>query len=322
MTALIVDKTSGVTLQDVPVPAYAGECLIRVRMAGICGTDLQILAGYAEFAGIPGHEFVGIVEDAAPEHAGWIGKRVAGEINVGCGRCGWCERGIKEHCTTRTVVGIRGRGGAFAEYVALPAANLHEIPEGMTDRTAVFVEPVAAACRIFEQVPISRVARVAVVGDGRMGLIVAQVIRTVAADVTVFGKHDGKLAIAADLGLQTGRSGDAERNATFDVAVDVTGRPEGMRRAVELVKPLGTVILKSTFHGEAPVTSWPIVVHEVTLVGSRCGPFRPAIDLLASGSVLVEPLVSRVARLEDHAAAFADAKRMLKVLFDLSQPPR
>lgn len=320
MKALVVDRSAGISLRDVPKPAHGGECLIRVRLAGICGTDLQILEGYAAFEGIPGHEFVGIVEDAPPAHAGWVGKRVAGEINVGCGGCEWCERGVKEHCTTRTVVGIRGRGGAFAEYVALPASNLHEIPAGMSDRTAVFVEPVAAACRIFEQVPIGGGARVAVIGDGRMGLIVAQVIRTVAADVTVLGKHERKLAVARSLGLRTSASGAAGQTAAFDVVVDVTGRPEGMTRAIELVKPLGTVVLKSTFHGEAPVTSWPIVVHEVTLVGSRCGPFRPAIDLLASGAVQVEPLVARVARLDEHASAFADAKRTLKVLFDLGQP--
>jgi threonine dehydrogenase-like Zn-dependent dehydrogenase len=318
MKALIVDRSSGVSIREVPRPPYGGECLIRVRMAGICGTDVQILEGYAEFEGIPGHEFVGVVEDAPPAHAEWIGKRVAGEINIGCGRCDWCTRGVKEHCTMRTVAGIRGRGGAFAEYVALPAANLHEIPADMSDRTAVFVEPVAAACRILEQVSLSRSATVAVVGDGRMGLIVAQVIRTIASDVTVLGRHDEKLAIARDLGLEARLSSAEGRDATFDVAVDVTGRPDGMMRAIELVKPLGTVILKSTFHGEAAVTSWPIVVHEVTLVGSRCGPFRPAIDLLASGAVLVEPLVSRVARLDDYASAFADAKRTLKVLFDLS----
>jgi threonine dehydrogenase-like Zn-dependent dehydrogenase len=320
MKALTIDRSSGISLRDVPKPVYAGECLVRVGMAGICGTDLQILEGYAEFEGIPGHEFVGVVEDAPPEHAGWIGKRVAGEINIGCGGCGWCARGIKEHCAARTVVGIRGRGGAFAEYVALPAGNLHEIPASMSDRTAVFIEPVAAACRIFEQVPLSRAARVAVVGDGRMGLIVAQVVRTVAAGVTVFGKHESKLAIARGLGFETSVANAADRDATFDVAVDVTGRPAGMVRAIGLVKPLGTVVLKSTFHGEAAVTSWPIVVHEVTLVGSRCGPFRPAIDLLASGAVLVEPLVSRVARLEDYASAFADATRALKVLFDVRQP--
>ncbi|HET7219997.1 MAG TPA: alcohol dehydrogenase catalytic domain-containing protein [Vicinamibacterales bacterium] len=299
------------------MPAHSGECLIRVRMAGICGTDLQILEGYAEFEGIPGHEFVGVVEDAPSADAAWLGKRVAGEINIGCGACDWCARGVKEHCTTRTVVGIRGRGGAFAEHVALPAANLHEIPAGMNDRTAVFIEPVAAACRIFEQVPLSRHARVAIVGDGRMGLLVAQVMRTVAADVTVFGKHDHKLAIARGLGLQTTASAGASRNGTFDVVVDVTGRPDGMTKAIELAKPLGTVVLKSTFHGEAAVTSWPIVVHEKTLVGSRCGPFRPAIDLLASGAVQVEPLIARIARLEDHASAFADARRMMKVLFDV-----
>ena len=320
MKALVVRRSSGMSLQDVPVPEEAGACLIRVSMAGICGTDLQILEGYAGFEGIPGHEFVGVVEKAPAEHAAWIGKRVAGEINVGCGSCEWCARGIKEHCTSRTVVGIRGRGGAFAEYVSLPVENLHEIPPSIDDRTAVFVEPVAAACRIFEQVPLSPHARVAVIGDGRMGLLVGQVLRTVAADVTVFGKHWHKLAIARGLGLRTSAAADASEPAGgFDVVVDVTGRPEGIARSIGLVRPRGTVVLKSTFHGEAPLTSWPIVVDEVTLVGSRCGPFSPAIDLLASGAVLVEPLISRVTRLDQYASAFDDAKRVVKVLFEMNR---
>lgn len=318
MKALMIDRPGSIVLHDVPAPEGPGECRIRVRMAGICGTDLQLLEGYAGFNGIPGHEFVGVVEAAASaDDAAWLGRRVVGEINIGCGRCEWCAAGVREHCVTRTVVGIRGHDGAFADLLCLPAGNLHDVPDSMDDETAVFVEPTAAACRVLEQVAIDDRSRAAVVGDGRLGLLVAQVLRTVTPDVTVFGRHVHKLQIARALRLTT-RSADATiPGARFDVVVDATGRPEGMQRALELVRPRGTVVMKSTFHGESPIPSWPIVVDEVTLVGSRCGPFRRAIELLASGAIKVKPLISRVAGLHEYESAFADARRALKVLFDL-----
>jgi threonine dehydrogenase-like Zn-dependent dehydrogenase len=321
MKALVIARPSTLQLRDVPRPDRDGECLIRVRRAGICGTDLQLLEGYAGFSGIPGHEFAGVVEEVPETDRAWIGRRVVGEINIGCRRCDWCARGIKEHCDNRNVVGIRQHDGAFAEYLSLPAVNLHEVPDGMDDDTAVFVEPVAAACRIFEQMTVAPDAHVAVVGDGRMGLLVAQVLKTAAPDVTVFGRHEAKLAVARGLGLVAERS-DARvpGSSRFDIVVDVTGKPEGLRRALEIVTPRGTVIMKSTFHGEAPVATWPVVVDEVTLVGSRCGPFRPAIELLASGAVQVKPLISRVARLEEYESAFAEARRALKVLFQFPDP--
>ncbi len=322
MKALVINAPGSLALQDVRLTEHSGECRIRVRMAGICGTDLQLLDGYAGFRGIPGHEFVGVVETAgSPDDAGWIGKRVVGEINIGCGRCEWCAAGIREHCVSRTVVGIRGRDGAFAEMLSLPAGNLHEVPDTVGDETAVFVEPTAAACRILVQVPIDSGMRVAVLGDGRMGLLSAQVLRTAAPDVTLFGRHDEKLEIGRKLGLVTRRTAESMRDSVrFDVVVDATGRPEGIQRALDLVRPRGTVILKSTFHGDAPVASWPIVVDEVTLVGSRCGPFRRALELLATGAVQVRPLVSRVATIDDYESAFADARRALKVLFDFRTP--
>lgn len=321
MKALVLNHPGSITLQDVRAPEPNGDCRIRVRMAGICGTDLELLEGYAGFRGIPGHEFVGVVETASsPDDTPWVGRRVVGEINIGCGRCEWCAAGVKEHCLNRTVVGIRGRGGAFADLLCLPAANLHEVPGSMDDETAVFVEPTAAACRILEQVAIDDRTHVAVLGDGRMGLLVAQVIRTVTPDVTLFGRHAHKLEIARALGLTT-RPTDAPAPGTarFDVVVDATGRAEGMRRALELVRPRGTVVMKSTFHGEATMASWPFVVNEVTLVGSRCGPFRRAIQLLESGAVSVRPLVSRVAALHEYESAFADARVAVKVLFDLGR---
>src|SRR5262245_13777002 len=220
-------------MRDVPPPSREGHCLIRVSLAGICGTDLQMLGGYADFRGVPGHEFVGVVEDAPPADAAWIGKRVVGEINIGCGRCEWCRKGIKEHCDNRTVLGIRSHDGAFAELLSLPAVNLHAIPDAMDNQTAVFVEPAAAACRIFEQMSVDDGARIAVVGDGRMGLLVAQVLRTAASDVTVLGRHENKLAVARSLGLAA-QASDAPVPAArrYDIVVDATGRPEGLRRAL------------------------------------------------------------------------------------------
>ena len=318
MKALVITRPATIELKDVPRPSRADECLIRVRRAGICGTDLQLLEGYADFLGVPGHEFVGVVEAAPDADADWIGRRVVGEINIGCHHCDWCARGIREHCDNRSVVGIRQHDGAFAEYLSLPAENLHAVPDGVDDDTAVFAEPVAAACRIFEQMDVAPDARIAVVGDGRMGLLVAQVLKTAAADVTVLGRHEQKMAVARSLGL-TSRRSDAPLPAggRFDVVVDVTGRAEGLRQSLQLVKPRGTVVMKSTFHGEAPITTWPVVVDEVTLLGSRCGPFRPALQLLASGAVQVKPLISRVARIEDYESAFDEARRALKVLIEV-----
>jgi threonine dehydrogenase-like Zn-dependent dehydrogenase len=307
-------------LEDVPAPEARGECRIRVRMAGICGTDLELLKGYADFRGVPGHEFVGVVEAVgSPADGSWIGKRVAGEINIGCRRCNWCKAGVREHCVNRTVLGIRGRSGAFGELISLPADNLHEIPDTMADETAVFVEPTAAACRILEQVPIDDRCRVAVVGDGRMGLLVAQVLRTATPDVTIVGRHDHKLAVARGLGLVARQANGATLGDRFDVVVDVTGRPDGFGHALDLTRPRGTLVLKSTIHGDVAVASTPVVVNEVTIVGSRCGPFAPAIRLLASGAVRVGPLVSRIATLDLYESAFADARSVLKVLFDLRQ---
>ena len=332
-------------LQDVPAPL--GDCRIRVSLAGICGTDLQLLDGYAGFRGIPGHEFVGVVEGVSrDEDRKWLGRRVVGEINIGCGHCHWCASGVKEHCGERRVLGIRGHDGAFAEFVTLPAANLHAIPDHVGDRMAVFVEPIAAACRILEQVDIGEGTSVAVLGDGRLGLLIGQVLQTRSSRIMLFGRHSEKLEIARALGLScidtrdAGASSDggsrsplpppsprlrrglaealrAEADTThrFDVVVDATGRPEGLTRALELVHPRGTVVMKSTFHGEAPVATWPAVVNEVLLVGSRCGPFARAIELLSSGSIRTDPLISSVMRFEDHGAAFAAARSSLKVLF-------
>jgi alcohol dehydrogenase len=318
MHALVIERPGSIALRDVPPPEPApGECVVRVRTAGICGTDLQMLQGYADFQGIPGHEFAGVVESVGSSaDRSWIGKRVVGEINIGCGTCAWCARGVREHCTNRTVLGIRGRNGAFAELLTLPVVNLHELPAAIDDRSAAFVEPVAACCRILEQVAIDSRTHVAVLGDGRMGLLAAQVIRTATAHVMVFGRHDRKLAIARELGLAGARRASGpDRTGGFDIVVDATGRPDGFQQALEQVRPRGIIVMKSTFHGEATIATWPIVVNEVTIVGSRCGPFAPAIDLLATGAIRTAPLVSRTAALADYESAFADARQSLKVLF-------
>ncbi len=314
-------------LCDRPRPGLTtDECLISVRMAGICGTDLEILAGYAGFSGVPGHEFVGVVE-WAPEGAGdWLGRRVVGEINIGCGGCSPCRKGVREHCESRQVLGIRGRDGAFAEYVALPADNLHAVPDGLADDVAVFVEPLAAACRVTQQLDLSGALEAAVLGDGRLGLLVAQVLRHAGVGVTIVGRHAEKLAIANSLGIATMRADEAESarglpraesRGRFDVVVDATGRPEGLASALALVRPRGTVVLKSTFHGAAPIATSPIVVDEVTIVGSRCGPFPMAIDLLSRGAVDVGPLVSGVYPLSAWHEAFSAARTKLKVLIDM-----
>ena len=306
---------------DAPVPSRAGECLVRVTMAGICGTDLEMMKGYAHFTGIIGHEFVGIVEAVSrPEDRHWTGQRVVGDINIGCGACASCRDGVKEHCETREVLGIHLRDGAFAEYLSLPASNLHPVPDAVSDTAAVFTEPVAAACRILEQMEIGPSRHIAVLGDGRMGLLIAQVLRTAGAAIVFFGKHEERLAIARGLGLDARSTPTAPlaRADRFDVVVDATGSADGLQRALNCVRPRGTVVLKTTVHDAGTLATWPIVVEEVTLVGSRCGPFLPALDLLARGDVRVEPLVTRVTGLDDHRRAFTEADGGLKVLFALS----
>ncbi|MGH3117149.1 MAG: MDR/zinc-dependent alcohol dehydrogenase-like family protein [Vicinamibacterales bacterium] len=312
-------------LQDVARPSFPQECLIRIRMAGICGTDLAILAGYAGFSGVPGHEFVGVVERAPGEAETWLGRRVVGEINIGCGLCRSCREGVREHCERRRVVGIRDRDGAFAEYLSLPAENLHAVPDHMPDEVAVFAEPLAAACRIVEQLPhVWRPASpgppatdAAVLGDGRLGLLVAQVLLSAGARVTVIGRHAEKLAIARGFGVETMTADEmGAARGRFELVVDATGRPGGLASALALVRPRGTVVLKSTFHGAVPIATSPIVVDEVTIVGSRCGPFPKAIDLLSRGAVDVRPLVSAVYPLSAWRDAFSAARTMLKVLIE------
>jgi 2-desacetyl-2-hydroxyethyl bacteriochlorophyllide A dehydrogenase len=316
MKALYFDGQ--LTLREVADPQPGpGEALIRVRLAGICGTDRQILKGYSGFRGIPGHEFVGEVVEC--EEKPWIGKRAVGEINVTCGRCDWCRQGLNRHCAARTVMGIIGRPGAFAEFVTLPVENLREVPPEVPDEEAVFVEPLAAAAEIVEQMPFARGTCVAVLGAGRLGLLVAQVLSQAGAEVTLIGRSGWKLKLAQSWGLNTvtaeiGGAGLAPRS--FEVVVEATSSPEGLDEALRLVEPRGVVVMKSTFHEPAHFDTANLVVNEITLLGSRCGNFDVAIDLLRKNAVHVEQMISRVFPLVEGLEAFSyiENEPCLKVL--------
>lgn len=316
MRALVLGPDGNLSLQERPRPRAAGECVIRVHAAGICGTDLELLRGYAGFSGVPGHEFVGVVEEAEAPDAEWIGTRVVGEITVGCGQCAGCRAAGRGHCDARTVLGIRGRDGAFAEYLALPAANLHAVPPSLDDQTAVFVEPTAAACRVAEQVRIDKGTGAAVVGAGRLGILVAQVLRAHGARVTVIVRSDRGRSIAAALGYDTADARPAADTLArrFDLVVDASGAADGFATARALVRPRGVLVVKSTFHGETAVDFSSVVVDEISVVGSRCGPFSAAIELLQSGRVQTAPLFGGTYPLERFREAFERARGGGKVI--------
>jgi alcohol dehydrogenase len=303
-------------VREVPVPSPgAGEALVRVRLAGICSTDLQIVRGYAGHHGVLGHELVGEVAEH-PEQR-WIGRRVAAEINIGCGVCEACARDVRAHCASRRVIGIRDHDGAFAPFVVIPATNLHPLPDAIDDRAAVFVEPLAAAFEILEQVALGPASQVAVVGDGRLGLLVAMVLVDHGCEVTVVGRHARKLAIAEGFGARA-LAGDDARMRSHDCVVEATGASDGLALAQRMVRPRGTIVLKSTVHGTTPVALAPIVVDELTVIGSRCGPFAPAIAALAAGRIDPRVLIDDVFPLEHGVRAFARAAEpgVLKVLLE------
>jgi len=315
-----------------PVPKLSrGWALVRVRLVGICNTDVELLHGYYNFQGVPGHEFVGTVEKlrgvSAGEKKKWLGRRVCGEINISCkalGRrptCDFCRRGLKTHCARRTVLGIIGHPGAYAEYLTLPLENLHRVPESVSDERAVFVEPLAAACEILEQIDVRKIREAAVLGDGKLAQLIARVLHTAIPSVLMYGKHDQKLALARRAGITTkkvlGDSGDLNRVARkYRLVVEATGSPTGLALAQLMTEPRGTLVLKSTFHRTAPVETWPIVVKELTVVGSRCGPFDEAIALLRAHKMDPSPLITRVFPLEKAPEAIAYAQRpgIMKVL--------
>lgn len=305
------------TLTKVPVPDKETEALIRVIRSGICKTDLEIVRGYAGFQGTIGHEFVGVVEkgDDAPN---LVGKRVVGEINVGCGVCDKCVAADQRHCPTRTVLGIVGRNGAHAEYLQLPSRNLIEVPDSISDEQAVFVEPLAAAYAITEQIDLTTETRVAVLGDGKLGLLCAMSLAIKSQNITLVGKHRSKMAIAEKSGMEVIQLTDltSSMNGRFDVVVEASGSESGFATALDLVRPRGKIVLKSTFHGAPVWQASRIVVDEITVVGSRCGLFPPALDLLATGSINVDGLIAEEFSLANGVAAMEHAAKngVLKVL--------
>jgi threonine dehydrogenase-like Zn-dependent dehydrogenase len=295
-----------------PRPAQ-GEVRIRTSLAGICNTDLEIVQGYAGFEGALGHEFVGVVDLA--EDPALVGRRVVGEINVSCGACPTCRAGRPTHCPERTAVGIRGRDGVLAEYFCLPTRNLHLVPGGIPDHIAVFTEPLAAACEIVEQVHVRPTDRVVVLGDGKLGLLVAQVLALTGCELLVLGRHEAKLAILSRQGIST-QVGDDGFAATADLVVECTGQAEGFEIARRLVRPRGMLVLKSTYHGRVQTDLSRMVVDEIQIVGSRCGPFPAALRLLSQGLIDVTSLIEAEYPLADALAAFEHAGRRgaLKVL--------
>ncbi len=317
MKALVFDGK--VTLKEIPRPEpSAGEALVRVRMAGICRTDIEISRGYMDFRGVLGHEFVGVVEESS--RAELKGARVVGEINAGCGECKLCKQGLARHCAHRTVLGIQGRDGAMAEYLCLPDANLLKVPNGLSDEQAVFAEPLAAALEILEQVKIEPAQRVLVLGDGKLGLLVSLVLRLTGCDLLLVGKHREKLEIFARAGGSVLLLEDLLRNEDrFDVVVEASGNPSGWDMAVQRVKPRGTLVLKSTYHGSLAFNPAPLVINEVSVVGSRCGLFAPALRIMAQGLVDPTPLITDIFPLEQADRAFERALQgdAIKVLMKM-----
>jgi alcohol dehydrogenase len=309
MNALVFDGKLKLE-RDYSMPrAPQGESRVRVLRAGICNTDLEIIKGYMGFRGILGHEFVGVVEEGAMK-----GARVVGEINAYDGTCPTCLRGDVTHCPNRTTLGIVNRDGALAEYLTLPTRNLHRVPDVVSDAHAVFVEPLAAACEITERVHIKPTDRVCVIGDGKLGLLCAQVLHLTGCDLLAVGRHDEKLMILRMRGIATTDDSASIRGA-FDVVVDCTGQVSGFELARKLLRPRGTLVLKSTFHGAQEMPFAPIVIDEVSIVGSRCGPFEPALRLLEKDLIDVESLISAEYPIERGLEAFerAAARGMLKV---------
>ena len=316
MKAVYIEQQGGkpVFRDDVPKPVPAkGEALIKVLKAGICGTDLEIAKGYMGFTGIPGHEFVGIVEDA--DDKGLIGSRVVGEINCGCGVCAECLHSGPNHCASRTVLGIQGRNGAFAEYLVLPEKNLHNLSDEISDEEGVFVEPLSAAYRIVEQV-VLRSNSVLVMGDGKLGLLVAEIASVVKGNVTICGRHPENLALLDKLDVAALLESELKEDRLYDVVVDVTGNPDSINTALAHTKPRGQLVLKTTVEKPALLDLNRVVINEISVIGSRCGPFEQGLSLLEIGAVDVRKYIRARFPLEKGAEAFEEAAKpgALKVL--------
>ena len=310
MRALVWDGE--LRIDDLPEPALApGEAIIRPLLAGICATDLHLTNGYKGFHGVLGHEFVGVVEQCA--EPGWLGQRVVGEINTTCGTCDHCAHGDTTHCVNRTALGINGRHGAMAERFALPVANLLRVPESIPDEAAAFAEPLAAAVEVVEQTHIRPSERVVVVGDGKLGLLVAQVLRLTGCALHLLGRHPERWDLLRRQGIATTSNAETLGDRAWDVVIDCTGSAQGVAAAQRLVRPRGRLVLKSTFHGTMALDLSTVVVDELSLLGSRCGPFAPAIRLLERGLIETAPLVYQMYSLADGVNAFEAARGQLKV---------
>jgi threonine dehydrogenase-like Zn-dependent dehydrogenase len=286
--------------------------VVKVYLAGICSTDLQIFKGYMGFRGIPGHEFVGVVKEGP---ADLVGKRVVGEINFGCGQCDLCARDLSRHCPKRSVMGILNADGAFAEYVSVPIANLHAVPDTVTDEEAVFTEPLAAAFEILAQIQLNPGDEVLVVGDGKLGNLCAQALRLTGAKITALGKHPQKLALIKKSGVRTALLDDWKARA-FDVVIEATGSVSGLELALSAVRPRGILVFKTTIAEAHQLSLAPIVINEITVIGSRCGPFMPALEALQEKTVSVTPLIEALYTLKDglHAVAHAEKRGARKIL--------
>ncbi len=316
MKALWLENNQLRLREDVPLPAKPGEALVKVRLAGVCGTDLEMVKGYYPFTGIPGHEFVGeIVQSQQTLDSGLVGKRVVGEINASCGACEQCRGGRPTHCENRTVLGILNRDGVFAEYVNLPLENLHLVPDSVSDEAAVFVEPLAAALEIQQQVQIKPTDRILLVGAGRLGQLIAQTLALSGADLRVVARHPLQQKLLTERGIKLVDEADVQ-SWRYDVVVEATGSTAGFELARKAIRPRGTFVLKSTYKGDITLNLSPVVVDEITIVGSRCGPFPPALRLLEKKEIDPTVLIAAEFGLADGLRAFDEAEKrgMLKVV--------
>jgi len=306
MKATFFDGKRMIFDNNYPDPEF-NETLVQVNLAGICGTDLEILNGYMKYTGILGHEFVGTVVKS--NNSNLIGKRVVGEINAGCTKCNFCIRGMERHCPSRTVLGILKRDGAFAEFLSLPEKNLHVIPDSISDEQAVFVEPLAAAFEINEQISLKPEWNVAVVGDGRLAQLIIQVIKLTCSNITCFGKHQNKLEGLIQSGIKIKIGIESTDEQLFDLVVEATGSNSGFTDTMKLVKPRGTVVLKSTITSRENLDLTSTIINEITLIGSRCGLFKPAIDALATGVISVNSMIDSTFSLDKFEDAIIHAKK-------------
>ena len=308
MKAAVITGIGKVAIENVPDPTPGDrDVIVKVASVGICGTDLEILNGYMKYSGILGHEFVGTVVKS--NNPNLIGKRVVGEINAGCTKCDFCIRGMERHCPSRTVLGILKRDGAFAEFLSLPEKNLHVIPDSISDEQAVFVEPLAAAFEINEQISLKPEWNVAVVGDGRLAQLIIQVIKLTCSNITCFGKHQNKLEGLIQSGIKIKIGIESTDEQLFDLVVEATGSNSGFTDTMKLVKPRGTVVLKSTIASRENLDLTSTIINEITLIGSRCGLFKPAIDALATGVISVDSMVDCTFPLDKFQDAIVHAKK-------------